>query len=985
MHHPKLAVESQKLPLPADDRAAETGLAHWREAAQRDDCTEIASKMADFAADSDGQRILAAIFGNSPYLTATILRDPGFALELFTNGPDAARDRVLEALRSPEAESGGEAEIMAELRRTKSRAALTVAVADLAEIWPLDRVTGALSELAEAALDRALVHLLRQAHDQGQIELADPADPLRNCGYTVLGMGKLGSRELNYSSDIDLIILFDPELLPYRGSKTVSEFAQRLSRDLVRMMEERTRDGYVFRMDLRLRPDPRSTPVALNIDAAQTYYESMGQNWERAAMIKARPVAGDRSLGQSFLSMLRPFIWRKYLDFAAIQDIHSIKRQIAKHRGNTAIAFAGHNIKLGRGGIREIEFFAQTQQLIWGGRDPDLRVADTIGALAALSLTGHVEAQVSGELADAYTLLRRIEHRLQMIDDQQTQTLPENGEKLAALGVFLNYQTETDFAKAVSGTLETVARHYDDLFAESPSLGGTGNLVFTGGDPDPDTVETLHDMGFAEPAKVWEIVRGWHHGGMRATRSDRARQLLTELMPELLTALSRTANPDTAFVRFAEFLNALPAGVQLFSLFHSNPQLLTLVAEIMGTAPRLASRLSRYPILLDAVLDEDLLENPLDKEALQASLEEALGPAAALEDILNLTRRWTNDRHFLIGTGILRQQIGIRQATSLLSDIAEVVIGTLLPRVLDDFATNHGHVPGGSIAVIGFGKLGGRELTLGSDLDLVFVYDVEDPETESDGPRPLAAGTYFARLAQRLINALTALTGEGGLFEVDMRLRPSGNAGPIATRWEAFERYYAESAWTWEEMALTKARPIAGSRELNQRLQKTIVDILTRQRAPDKLTGDVLDMRARIAKEHPGHDAWDIKYMPGGLIDIEFLCQYLQLRHGHDRPAILAPGTATVLKNLHDAGCLDDAAHACLSEAFQTWLEVQGLLRLCVEGRFEEGKAPDGLRRTLARVTGRTDFGALRADITALAEKTRRCFEDIVGIPEKTV
>lgn len=967
------------LPKPGDPEAAATGAARWRDEAPRR-APDRAEAIAALAGTPDGAGLLDALFGNSPFLGSLALADPEFLLAIAERGCDSAWRAVADDIDPGTFSGTALPETMARLRRAKARAALTVAVADMAGAWPLEEVTRRLSEFACLSLDAGLTHLLSHAAAIGEIALPDTTDPIGRCGYAVLGMGKLGANELNYSSDIDLIVIFDDERIDYRGSRSVSEFAQRLTRDLIRIMEERTADGYVFRTDLRLRPDPGSTPPAMLLAAAEAYYESMGQNWERAAMIKARPVAGDRDLGASFLDLLRPFIWRKYLDFAAIQDIHSIKRQIARHRGGNEIKVAGHNVKLGRGGIREIEFFAQTQQLIWGGRDPALRSAGTLAAIDALAAAGHVTAGAADDLKSAYIFLRRIEHRLQMIDDQQTQTLPVDAGKLHRLAVFVGFSDGEVFALKLREALASVASHYDDLFGEAPSLAASGSLVFTGGDPHPDTIETLADMGFRDTETIWHTVRSWHHGRYRATRSDRARQILTEIKPALLGALARTANPDAAFLKFDEFLRGLPAGVQLLSLFLSNPDILDLVAEIMGTAPRLAERLARYPILLDAVIGSDFAESDLNEADLERSLNDALAPARDFQDVLDIVRRWTNDRHFLAGVRILRNDLDAASAGPFLSRIAGVVIRALLPRVEDEFGLSHGVVPGGRFAVLGLGKLGGRELSLGSDLDLVFVYDAPEIDTPSDGDKPLQANAYYARLAQRLINALTTLTAEGGMFEVDMRLRPAGNAGPIASSLEGFRRYYANDAWTWEKMALTKARVIAESGAISGPLTDLVRTVLAQRRDPEKLRADIADMRSRIASQHPGSSQWDVKYAPGGLIDVEFLTQYLELRHAHDHPDVLSPNTGQALKALRDAGCLESREADILIAAAALWLRVQGILRLCVgAATFEDEGAPEGLREALGRSGENGTIDALKDDMARAYDDVRLIFDRLIG------
>lgn len=931
--------------------------------------------------DAAGHQLLAAVFGNSPYLSQSLLREAAFLRRLVTDGADPTFAGLLAQVTAEGDALPDMAGVMRCLRHAKRRAALLIALADIAGVWSLAQVTGGLTAFADAALGVATRHLLRLAAARGDIVLAHPDQPERDSGLVIIGMGKLGAWELNYSSDIDLVVLYDEDRIQYTGRKSVKECLVKLTLDLVKIMEERTVDGYVFRTDLRLRPDPGATPPAISMAAAEIYYEGFGQNWERAAFIKARQVAGDRRTGDGFFLFLRPFIWRKNLDFAAIQDIHSIKRQINAHRGHHAIAVAGHNIKLGRGGIREIEFFAQTQQLIWGGRQPDMRGSATCGALRALAAAGHIGESVADEMIDAYEYLRRLEHRLQMIDDKQTQVLPTDPARLAEMAAFMGYETEGEFAAALRAKLQTVERHYAHLFEDAPSLSGTGNLVFTGGENDPETLATIAGMGFRNAAVVCSQIRGWHHGRVRATRSTRAREMLTELTPALLDALARTADPDAAFVKFDEFLARLPAGVPLFSLFYSNPGLLDLVAEVMGDAPRLAEHLSRNPALLDSVLSHDFF-GPLPSAAeLGADIDRVLADARDYQEVLDNCRRWANDRKFQIGIQTLHGRLRPEATAAALSDVADSVISRLHPRVEDEFARMHGRLAGAGMAIIAMGKMGSREMTATSDLDLIIVYDVPPGVEQSDGPKPLLPGVYFARLTQRLLNAITAKTGEGALYEVDMRLRPSGHAGPIASSFEAFVRYHEEMAWTWEHMALTRARVVSGPPALSERVTQVIHRTLCRPRDPDRLLRDVAEMRARMAKEHKTDSPWEVKHVRGGLVDIEFMAQWLMLRHAHDHPAILTTNTAAMLDGLGRHGLLPAGDAKLLREALRLWSAVQTMLRLTVEGRFAEDTAPDGLKRKLANAAGMPDFAALRRRVAAYAAEVHSLFETMVDEP----
>ena len=974
---------SHPLPRPFDREMALRHRERWQEEAAGKDDPTLTAFMAQAADDERLTALTDAVFGNSPFLSHCLIREPVFFKDLIEQGPDVCFARLLRELPRPNDINA----LMKELRIAKRRAALLIGLADIAGVWPLEAVTEALAALADRSLVLATEHLLLKAHEAGDITLPDPDQPAHGSGLLILGMGKHGGRELNYSSDIDVIVFYDEEALEYKGRKSLGEMFIRMAKELVRIMEERTADGYVFRTDLRLRPDPGSMPAAISLAAAELYYEGFGQNWERAAMIKARQVAGDPDTGVFFARMIRPFIWRKNLDFAAIQDIHSIKRQINAHKGGGKIAVAGHNIKLGRGGIREIEFFAQTQQLIWGGREPAMRLPRTCEALRALATAGHTSSQVVEELTEAYRFLRGLEHRLQMTDDKQTQTLPEDPERLTALAVFMGFAGIEDFSDALTQRLRTVETHYAALFEESAPLATPcGNLVFTGSENDPETIQTIAAMGFSNAEGISAAIRGWHHGRVRATRSTRARELLTELTPALLAALAGTAEPEAAFHRFEQFLGQLPAGVPLFSLFHANPSLLELVAEVMGDAPRLAEQLSRNTNLLDGVLSAGFFDAPPPAAKLAEELTQALEEAGEdFQEMLDRARRWTNEQKFRIGVQTLRSMIEPDQACHHLSDIADAVLMAMQPKVEAEFARAHGLVPGGGCAIIAMGKMGSREMTAASDLDLILVYDSPPDLDQSDGAKPLAPSTYYARLTQRILNAITAKTAEGELYEVDMRLRPSGNSGPIATSLASFIQYQDGMAWTWEHMALTRARTVTGPAGLAATIQDVIHKTLTKPRDPDKLLADVADMRERMAREHKSDNPWEVKHRRGGLVDIEFIAQYLQLRWAPEHPSLLKGSTAAVLEEAARLKLLADADAELLLESLSLWQAIQQVLRQTIEGSFFEEHAPGRLKEVLVRAAHATHFEGLRQLMADRAAACHALFDRLIHQPAQPI
>ncbi|MDZ4380503.1 MAG: bifunctional [glutamine synthetase] adenylyltransferase/[glutamine synthetase]-adenylyl-L-tyrosine phosphorylase [Parvibaculum sp.] len=966
----------------------------WAGAAPKPhDADRVAREMEDFhaavarigderltalAADNDVLHLISSLFGNSPFLGRILRLHPGWLPGLLDRAPDAAfGDLLARTEAAGTLESQGD--VMSALRLAKSEAALLIAMADITGAWPLERVTGALTSFADTVVDTSIEWLLRNAAARGQILKSPEEISAEGSGLVILGMGKYGSRELNYSSDIDLVVFYEPGQLPLKDGLDDSGFFVRVTKDMVKMLQERTADGYVFRTDLRLRPDPGGTPVAVSLPAAESYYESRGQNWERAAFIKARAVAGDREAGARFLKMLTPYIWRKNLDFAAIDDIHSMKRQIHAVGGHGQIAVAGHNIKLGRGGIREIEFFVQTQQLIAGGRDHDLRGKQTCAMLDELAAKQWIAPGTAEELKEAYRFLRTLEHRLQMIDDEQTHSLPASDKDIDRVACFMGFADRESFSGALTARLECVRDHYAKLFETAPPLGEEGgSLVFTGTDDDPETLETLRGLGFTRVSEMSEAIRAWHTGRFPATRASRSRELLTSLMPALLRALSRTSNPDTAFDRFDRFLTGLPAGVQLFSMLYSNPHLLDLLAGICGTAPRLADYLSHNPRVLEAVVDPDFFKVLPDRETLNRSLREELAHAADYQDVLDFARVWAREYRFRLGVRVLSGSADAEEAGPAYAALASELVAALAPAAEARVAEKHGRVPGGRFAVVAMGKLGSEEMSAASDLDLIVIYDA-DPEVSSDGERPLYAAQYYARVCQQLINALTAPTAEGKLYEVDMRLRPSGNAGPIATSLASFVAYQETEAWTWEHMALTRARLIAGPDDMKAQVGKAISETLLRPRDKAKIAADVAGMRARIAKEHASSNPWELKHVRGGLVDIEFICQYLQLVHGAAHPEILKTHTRAALTRIAETGLLPPGTADMLVRAIALNHNLTQVIRVCVTGVFNPAEASPGLRSLLARAGDAPDFPALEADLADSQRRVREAFESVVG------
>lgn len=943
--------DADVIPAPFDKAQAEAMLAEFL--AADGNGAPLQPALQSLCAHPGGRRILLALFGNSPFLSRLVFRDPRFLAELLQQGPEQSLAAISRALRELAQADASQDELGRRLRVLRGQAALTIAVADITGYWQLPRVLRALSEFAQDVLQCVVDALLRTHAGTGEVILADPARPSHGCGYVIIAMGKLGSRELNYSSDIDLIVLYDAERCPYAGKRDVQDFQVRFTRTLVRLLQDFTEDGYVFRVDLRLRPDPSSTPIALPAAAAETYYESAGKGWERSAMIKARPVAGDIGLGEQFLKNISPFVWRKNLDYAAIRDVQDMIGLIRAHHGHGEIQIAGHNIKQGLGGIREIEFFAQTHQLISGGRDRQLREPSALGMIGILEEKGLLDAHAASLLRDSYVFLRMLEHRLQMTHDEQTQTLPKNGIELARLGNFMGYPDVEAFTREVRRHLENVAGQFQKLMES----GGAGAPVEQKAAPPAPSEEFLHGLGFADSSRAFNITETWRSFRYRAMRTPRAQELLSQLIPEILNALAATSDPDGALLRFDEFLAALPAGVQIFSLFNAHPWLLQLLAEIMGMAPGLAQILGRRPALLDAVFSPGFLEDFPGAGQLAGDLEYALEAAQDFQDVLDITRRWVNERKFQAGVQMLRHLMDGAAAGKALSLIATALLRALLPRVEEEFALKHGRIPDAAMAVIAMGKLGGEELTFTSDLDLVFIYP--DTQELSDGKTPLGAAQYFARLSQRFINALTALTPEGQLYEVDMRLRPSGGKGPIAVSLEAFRRYHQEQAQTWEHMAWTRARILAGPEKLTRDIERILRGFLCRKRETAGLARDVAVMRGKVEQEFHSANIWDFKYVRGGMMDAEFTAQFLMLNHAAEFEDVLQTSTIAGLERLRSHQLLSESGAADLAAPLSLLRDLQQITRLCLDEPCAVPAAPHAFLTMLAALFNAEDFSAL--------------------------
>lgn len=902
--------------------------------------------------------------------------------------------------------------LMRRLRQEKRCVTLLLALLETSGLWSIPRSTKFLTEFADLAVQTALRFLFAERQRQGRYFPKDSSDPLVDSGYCVLAMGKYGAFELNYSSDIDLIVLYEGRSGSWRADVDLPLEIVRLTQQFVRIIESPTEDGYVFRTDLRLRPDPGATPIAISVPAALVYYESLGQNWERAALIKARVCAGDKNCGRIFLEELTPFIWRRALDFVAIDDLHALRcRYVKVLPPQTEIP--GFHLKLGPGGIREIEFFAQAQQLIAGGRNPELRKAQTLEALSALACAGWITTSVKEELSQAYCFLRRVEHALQMREDAQTHQIPRDPEAISAIAQLCGFNASSSLCSNLSDVLTRVQTRCALLFGRETDAAGTARtdkveeeeLIFTGGDEDPGTCVALTKMGYRAPKDVARTVMSWHFGRYSATRSAQALAKLTRITPALLRAFARTDHPDEALRAFDHLLSKLPMGLQFFSLLASHPTVLTILADVLGNAPGLAEIMMRDANVLDMVLDPGFLETEASiDQNFQKALSVTLEQARDYEDLLNRARRFRREQLFLIGLHILAQRLSPSEAGKAYSQLAETLIQALFKAAEEEFAEKNGRISGGKIAVLALGKLGSREMTAHSDLDLIVIYDtaniLENSMNASSAQEKISSltpATYVTRLTQRLIAALSAPTQEGTLYEVDFRLRPSGKSGPLATSFASFEAYQSTLAQTWEHMSLTRARCIAGDAALIEKTERCITHILSAPRSPASLLRDVTAMRHRIALEKKTENPWDIKQVRGGAIDLDFIAQSIQLQYARAIPQILVHKSTedvfVALSNLRENSAVEILSplevQLCAEAArfYQTLLQIQ---QLCLPTAASGGPLPQtftfplGLQTLFTHAMQCESFQALESKLKALQFLIFRIFERFMSAsPQK--
>ncbi|MFL6829771.1 MAG: bifunctional [glutamate--ammonia ligase]-adenylyl-L-tyrosine phosphorylase/[glutamate--ammonia-ligase] adenylyltransferase [Sphingomicrobium sp.] len=836
---------------------------------------------------------LARAERHSPFLREAAQALPRVIEAFLGKGSDAAVRLALDAQDS---------DVEVELRRERHGLALAVALGDLAGELPLESVTARLSDFADSAIERALAQAIAERTPDAAPE-----------GFAVIAMGKLGSRELNYSSDVDLLLLFDPDTLPRRARDEPGEAAVRIGRRLIELLQRRTGDGYVARVDLRLRPSPEVTPIVLPLNAAISHYESSALPWERAAFIRARAAAGDVALGRRFLQSIEPFVWRRSLDFGVIDEVRQISMRIRDHFAQGSRIGPGYDLKRGRGGIREVEFFVQIQQMIHGGRDALVRAPATLDAIEALVAAGRLDERTAGELAQAYRLLRTIEHRFQMVEDAQTHVLPVEAEALDNVARLHGLAGGNDLVDLLRPRVERAGEIFDALSPDERTQ--------LSNDPDVLTRE-LRELGFADAESAARHVAHWRSGRARSLRSPAARSAFEAMLPGVLQAIAAGADPDHALNRLSDIVERLSSGVNLFRLLEARPPLARLLAKILAHAPTLADQLARRPELLEGLFDASSFEMP----ATAASFAELLAAAMAGQpyDVgLDRARRLVNERRFALGVQLIDRRRDPLEVAEGYARVAEGALLALAGAAAREFEAVHGRFARGELIVLGLGRLGGCALTHASDLDIIYLHTAE-AGTLSDGAKPLGPNDYFNRLATRVTAALSVPTAAGPLYDVDTRLRPEGAKGMLVVSLDAFARYQREGAWTWEHMALCRARPVFGSSEARAEASQVIDGILRMPRDSRKIARDAVTMRDDMQRHKPAQSALDVKLGPGGLVDLEFAVHALQLTRGVG----LDPRLEAALEALAAEGLVDES----VVEAQKLLTRMLAMMRLVAPG-----------------------------------------------------
>jgi [glutamine synthetase] adenylyltransferase / [glutamine synthetase]-adenylyl-L-tyrosine phosphorylase len=946
-------------------------------------------------------RSLVTVFGASRFLSTFLIASAADGLACLAEPDYLMRPSGKAALREKlELMMEGEPEEQAffrTLRIFRKRELLRIGLRDLLGKADLQETVTELSDLAEVCLqtayERADAELTRR---YGRPLIEGPDGSRAPAGFAVIAMGKLGGRELNFSSDVDLMYVYtaDGETEGSRNAAGVTanritnhQYFIKLAEKLTAAIGKKTEDGFVFRVDLRLRPEGQGGPLAQSLGGYEIYYESWGQTWERAALIKARPVAGDDAVGREFLERITPFVYRKYLDYSAIVEIRDMKQKINKDVEQKGRAH--RDVKLGYGGIREIEFVIQALQLLYGGRDRSLRGRSTLKALHVLSQKSLITYEEHEALARAYVFLRTVEHRIQILDDLQTQTLPTDEEGLHALARRAGYRGRGNEAELLlrdhAGHTRKVRRIFDELFAftgeETPDNGPAGDY---GRLLDPETTEQeavslLGKLGFRDPGKAYRNLLLLREGPAFVHQTPRGRRFFGEIFPALFQEIVASPDPDMALNHLESFLAAQGSWESFQSLMKLDASAFKVLIAVFANSEYLSRMLVGRPVLLQNLLESRRAFGPGVCGRYAKELAGALEQGGDIAEKLDALRRFKHQEEIRLGMADLLNQARQTTVSRDLSKLAEICLGAALDLAAEETGRRYGK-PGvrgpesgtGGLAIIGMGKLGGRELTYGSDLDILFLYSGHGaPST----PTTLSPFEYFSKVAEKTITYLSALTREGFVFRVDPRLRPTGSKGPLVQSLDAFQNYFAAQAETWELQALLRARFVAGDRAVGRAFAADLRDLVFRDQDASVLARDILEMRKRMEDELGKEDGvrFNIKQGSGGIVDIEFLVQYLQLLHGKAHRGLGVPGTYNALRALRRGRLLDDASYQILARAYLFLRHLESRLRIVANQATSMLSRDPAALSQLARRMGYQD------DASKAGEKLLRDYELITG------
>lgn len=916
------------------------------------------------------------IFFHSPFLKQIIITYFDDFLKLLIREPEILQKEFVfrqahyvDLLCDSFSGSGFISTIKKELRINRKLHALFVALCDLTGYWNIERITLALSDFADASVQTAFkAAFYEHYHQKFKIKIA--LETIDICDLVVLALGKHGAQELNYSSDIDLIIFFKNPTVPLLPNNFNEQDYIKIAQRLAQILQERTPEGFVHRVDYRLRPDPASTQVAVSFASAHSYYENVGQNWERAAFIKARPVAGNLQIGKEFVKDLKPFIWRKYFDFSSISEIHLMKKQIHSIHGFEERTLSGANIKLGYGGIREIEFFVQAQQLIFGGKNLILRGMQTIPMLYELEKTQWISKRARNDLTEAYNFLRLIEHRLQMVRDEQTQCLPIEKKDLLQIARFCGFSNLSEFRKIFFKHTDKVRHHYSLLFKKEDSKSKENYpLIFQGQEYISETVLRLKNIGFRRPEAVIDIINDWKLGKRRALISSKAREVLNKTITELLEALGKTANPEAALSILDQAFLKMPASVELLTILHSHETLRSLFADLLGSAPRLAQMVMHTPHILDCIIDPAFLTPIRHTKSLEKQIRYMMGDPTHFEAFLDIIRDTIRQFHFLTGARLLSGLLSPDDLGHVYSGMAEAAIRITFEQVLKEFSKEYGEIQNASFAILGLGRLGSRQMTARSDLDLIMIYDFSPEYRESTGNKKVDVTTYTTRLTQRLIAALSVPTRRGELYEVDLRLRPQGGKGPIAVQVSSFFSYQEEESDLWEHMALTRARVITGDLNFSKLITQEIRKIIKKERSPPDVIREARKMRSYIATHKGDKNPWNFKLARGAILDLDFLAQTIVLIYSIHHPRLLGQRTPRIFQIAMQKGIITESEAEILQKSHGVFYALQQWQRTIFNEDYDDKKIPEFFLYKIASFFGLADSQSLFAYIKELQEE----------------